>query len=82
MIFDEDLKSLRRVNSDQIFLINSSRNKKFEDNTSFIPLIVFLMGLIGWVSSNSSFIKYCDNNIGVFSIAPPLVIALKSDSEE
>jgi hypothetical protein len=38
-----------------------------------------------WISSNSSFIQYCDSNIGLFSIAPPLVIAilaLKSDSEE
>ena len=29
-----------------------------------------------WISSNSSFIQYCDSNIGFFSIAPPLVIAL------
>ena len=29
-----------------------------------------------WISSNSSFIQYCDRNIGLFSIAPPLVIAL------
>jgi hypothetical protein len=29
-----------------------------------------------WISSNSSFIQYCDSNIGLFSIAPPLVIAL------
>ena len=28
-----------------------------------------------WISSNSSFIQYCDSNIGLFSIAPPLVIA-------
>ena len=45
-----------------------------------------------WISSNSSFIQYCDSNIGLFSIAPLLVIALqrcdskvvalKSDSEE
>ena len=35
-----------------------------------------------WISSNSSFIQYCDSNIGFFFIAPPLVIALKSDREE
>ena len=35
-----------------------------------------------WISSNSSFIQYCYRNIGLFSIAPPLVIALKSESEE
>ena len=29
-----------------------------------------------WISSNFSFIQYCDSNIGLFSIAPPLVIAL------
>ena len=29
-----------------------------------------------WTSTNSSFIQYCDNNIGLFSIAPPLVVAL------
>ena len=29
-----------------------------------------------WISPNSSFIQYCDSNIGLFSIAPPLVIAL------
>ena len=23
-----------------------------------------------WISSNSSFIQYCDSNIGLFSIAP------------
>ena len=36
------------------------------------------MGLKGayWIGSNSSFIQYCDSNIGLFSIAPSLVIAL------
>ena len=29
-----------------------------------------------WISSNSSFIQYCDSNIGLFSIAPLLFIAL------
>ena len=29
-----------------------------------------------WISSNSSFIQYCDSNIERFSIASPLVIAL------
>ena len=29
-----------------------------------------------WIISNSSIIQYCDSNIGLFSIAPPLVIAL------
>ena len=29
-----------------------------------------------WISPNFSFIQYCDSNIGLFSIAPPLVIAL------
>ena len=29
-----------------------------------------------WISSNSSFIQYCNSNIGLFSIAPHLVIAL------
>ena len=33
-----------------------------------------LKWLIG--SSNSSFIQYCDSNIGLFFINPPLVIAL------
>ena len=28
-----------------------------------------------WISSNSLFIQYCGSNIGLFSIAPPLVIA-------
>ena len=31
-----------------------------------------------WKSPNSSFIQYCDSNIGIFSIAPPLVIALST----
>ena len=29
-----------------------------------------------WISSYSSFIQHCDSNIGLFSIAPPLIIAL------
>ena len=29
-----------------------------------------------WISSNPSVIQYCDSNIGLFSIALPLVIAL------
>jgi hypothetical protein len=29
-----------------------------------------------WISSNSSFIQYCDSDTGLFSIASPLVIAL------
>ena len=29
-----------------------------------------------WISSNFSFIQYCDSKIGLFSIAPHLVIAL------
>ena len=29
-----------------------------------------------WISSNSSFIQYCDSNIGLFSNAPHVVIAL------
>ena len=29
-----------------------------------------------WISSNSSIIQYCDSNIGLFRIAPHLVIAL------
>ena len=29
-----------------------------------------------WISSNCEFFQYCDSNIGYFSIAPPLVIAL------
>ena len=29
-----------------------------------------------WISSNSSFMQYYDSNIRLFSIAPPLVIAL------
>ena len=41
-----------------------------------------LKGGAYWISSNSSFIQYCDSNTGLFSIAPPLVIALKSDNEE
>ena len=41
-------------------------------------LIVYYLKIKGayWISSNSSFIQYCDSNIGLFSIAPPLVIAL------
>ena len=31
-----------------------------------------------WISSNSSFIQYCESNIGLFSIASPLVIALST----
>ena len=39
------------------------------------------MGLLDYAMifsplSNSSYIQYCDSNIGLFSIAPPLVIAL------
>ena len=26
-----------------------------------------------WIGSNSSFIQYCDSNIGLFSIAPPFI---------
>ena len=29
-----------------------------------------------WISLNSSFIQYCDSNIGLFSIVPALIIAL------
>ena len=29
-----------------------------------------------WISSIFLFIQYCDSNIGLFSIGPPLVIAL------
>ena len=29
-----------------------------------------------WISSNCDFYQYCDSNIGLFSIDPPLVIAL------
>ena len=43
---------------------------------------LFLFKGAYWISSNSSFIQYCDSNIGLFSIAAPLVIALKSESEE
>ena len=35
----------------------------------------FLKGAY-WISSNSSFIQYCDSNIGLFTIAPTIVIAL------
>ena len=37
---------------------------------------MFSSDIIGayWISSNSSFIKYCYRNIGLFSIAPHLVI--------
>ena len=29
-----------------------------------------------WITSISSIIQYCDSNIGLFSIAPPFIIAL------
>jgi hypothetical protein len=29
-----------------------------------------------WINSNCEFLQYCDSNIGLFSIAPPLAIAL------
>ena len=32
--------------------------------------------------SNSSFFQYCDSNIGLFSLASYIVLALKGDSEE
>ena len=38
----------------------------------------FLIKEAYWISSNSSFIQYCDSNIGLLSIAPPLVIALQT----
>ena len=38
--------------------------------------VLFELKRAYWISSNSSFIQYCDSNIGLFSIAPPLVIAL------
>ena len=37
--------------------------------------VYFLKGAY-WISSNSSFIQYCNSNFGLFSNAPPLVIAL------
>ena len=40
-----------------------------------IPFTFTIKGAY-WISTNSSFIQYCDSNIGLFSIAPPLVIAL------
>ena len=61
------------------------------DNTLFLKLFLKVSALIlsksrqkidkllkgpFWISSYSSFIQYCDSNIGLFSIAPPLVIAL------
>ena len=39
------------------------------------PSLISLKGAY-WISSNSSFIQYCDSNIGTFSNASPLVIAL------
>ena len=30
-----------------------------------------------WISLDYSFLQYCDSNIGLFSIAPPLVIAFQ-----
>ena len=43
-----------------------------------VPLSIVYGDIKGayWISSNYSFIQYCDSNIGLFSIAPPLVIAL------
>jgi hypothetical protein len=35
-----------------------------------------------WISSISSFVQYCDSNIGLVSIAPPLVIALPTLREQ
>ena len=61
-------------------------------------IFILLKGLIGLYNdfcglSNSSFIQYCDSNIGLFSlasykaialptIATAIVVALKGDSEE
>ena len=51
------------------------RFKLFVIPPYIIDLIKVFKGAY-WISSNSSFIQYCDSNIRLFSIAPPLVIAL------
>ena len=38
--------------------------------------VIYYFKVAYWISLNSSFIQYCDSNIGLFSIAPPLIIAL------
>ena len=61
------LKYPAKQNRDEHFIILASHaNTKFPSG--------FFKGAY-WISSNSS-IQYCDSNIGRFSIAPPLVIAL------
>ena len=48
--------------------------------SNFLPLKYFefdiTLKVAYWISSNSSFIQYCDSNIRLFSIAPPLVVVL------
>ena len=47
-----------------------------EDLKLLSPEVGYSFKGANWISSNSSIIQYCDSNIGLFSIAPPLVIAL------
>ena len=50
---------------------------KFTVNELCLPIISMQSIKVAyWISSNSSFIQYCDSNIGLFSIALYLVIAL------
>ena len=48
----------------------------FFDAKCFPLLFAIVFKGAYWISSNSSFIQYCDRSIGLFSIAPPLVVAL------
>ena len=46
--------------------------------TRLLPQVSYKLCIKGayWISSSSSFIQYWDSNVGLFSIAPPLVITL------
>ena len=70
-----------------LFSLNISKETKTDfaerQSKKMLPIIIKSAVRISaelkgayWISSNSSFIQYCDSNIGLFSIAPPLVIAL------
>ena len=56
-------------------MIYTSNSAIFDDFYEFIVKDQIIKGAY-WISSNSLFIQYCESNIGLFSIAPPLVVAL------
>ena len=66
-----------RYSHDSSCIICSCISKIRDANVQNVDLISSLSFKVAyWISSNSSFIQYCDSNIGLFSFAPPLDIAL------